>query len=181
VLGTFCLRYERRSEIYLLLVVVVSAAALAQFFLLLLTGHARELRSRASTWTLLLLTLMVFSTVVAACGAGAGANKSCENALADLAHGAFPARVSFSSSRADPAGRLRIRAKSLAGHEEVEHLSAKEEVLAIASDQLEIINHVNDARIFGVTADVSTVMSVVTAGLSAYVFIFFLLFEISTD
>ena len=92
-----------------------------------------------------------------------------------------PARVSFSSSRADPAGRLRIRAKSLAGHEEVEHLSAKEEVLAIASDQLEIINHVNDARIFGVTADVSTVMSVVTAGLSAYVFIFFLLFEISTD
>ena len=91
------------------------------------------------------------------------------------------ARASFSSSRADPAGRLRIRAKSLAGHEEVEHLSAKEEVLAIASDQLEIINHVNDARIFGVTADVSTVMSVVTAGLSAYVFIFFLLFEISTD
>ena len=92
-----------------------------------------------------------------------------------------PERVSFSSSKADPAGRLKIRAKSLAGHEEVEHLSAKEEVLAIASDQLEIINHVNDARIFGVTADVSTVMSVVTAGLSAYVFIFFLLFEISTD
>ena len=53
---------------------------------------ALELRSRASTWTLLLLTLMVFGTVVAACGAAAGANKSCENALADLAHGAFPRR-----------------------------------------------------------------------------------------
>ena len=93
MLGTFCLRYERRAEIYLLLTTVVSAAALAQFFLLLLTGHARELRSRASTWTLLLLTLMVFTTVVAATSAAAGANKSCENALADLAHGAFPRRV----------------------------------------------------------------------------------------
>ena len=56
---------------------------------------ALELRSRASTWTLLLLTLMVFCTVVAASGAAAGANKSCENALADLAHGAFGACFFF--------------------------------------------------------------------------------------
>ena len=91
------------------------------------------------------------------------ANEVCEGAIAGLAH-----------------GRLRIRARALAGDACEQHLSAAEEVLAIASDQLDIINRANDARVLGVRADLSVVISLVTAGLSAYVFVLFLLFDVST-
>ena len=159
----FAFRYERRAEIYLLIVSGVSAMSLIRFFLALFSGDAARLRQANSTWALLVFTVPVFLSLVASSIYAALANEVCEGAIAGLAH-----------------GRLRIRARSLAGDACEEHLSAAEEVLAIASDQLDIINRANDARVLGVRADLSVVISLVTAGLSAYVFVLFLLFDVST-
>lgn len=159
IIGNFARRYERRAEIYLFITTFVVSAAMFKFLLTLLTvKDTRVLQLQPLTWFTLLTALLYLFILVASSLFGALANESCETTIATLAH-----------------SRLAIRTKSVLSDE---HLSATEEVLAIASDQLEILNRVSDARLFGLRADTSMAISLASAGFSAYVFIIFLLFRI---
>jgi len=163
ILGTWAFRYERRAEYYLVLVTGVLLAGLVSFFLKLLSGDSSEkkhLLLQSRTWVLLFMILVLMTVLALSALFAALANETAANAMALFAH-----------------RRLELQANRCSGGCAIA-IQGAEDVLSVASDQLEILNAVYDARVFGMRADGGMVLSFVSFGVTFYAFVFFLLFDI---